>query len=334
MSGQAIVRPAVVWSWSSAALAALYGLPAAAVAFGDVPTALALGVGVLPAAAVGLLPTRRARWSILVVGSMAGLSLFLGSVLAETPLLAVPAIVALAVAAAWLAGRARLGMLMLSLSLPLVGAGLSFDSTTSGAGLALAMIAGSAFACAVSMFLPERSAGSPPSAPPPTVGYGLRLGLAGATAAAIGFALDLDHVGWAACAAMIVMRPAAEMQRLRSVGRVVSVVVGAFAGGVFAQLVTEPVGYALAIPTDLAGVGGTRGSRWYVLSAFSTFLVFQLLLFGQATRAESRFVERVVETVLGVGLAYVYGLALPALFRRRSKADETEEHLRGLGDVE
>ena len=37
--------------------------------------------------------------------------------------------------------------------------------------------------------------------------YGLCLGLAGATAAAIGFALDFDHVGWAATAAMLVMRP-------------------------------------------------------------------------------------------------------------------------------
>ena len=40
--------------------------------------------------------------------------------------------------------------------------------------------------------------------------YGVRLGLAGAVCAAIGFALDLEHVGWAVTAALIVMRPSPE----------------------------------------------------------------------------------------------------------------------------
>jgi hypothetical protein len=83
------------------------------------------------------------------------------------------------------------------------------------------------------------------------------------------------------------MRPAAEMQRLRSVGRI------------------------------LAGAGGTHRSRWYVTSAFTTFLVFLLLLYSDPQDAASRFNERVLETLLGVGIAYVYGLGLPWLVRRR-----------------
>jgi uncharacterized membrane protein YccC len=47
---------------------------------------------------------------------------------------------------------------------------------------------------------------------------------------ALGLILDLEHVGWACAAALLVMRPAAEMQRLRSVGRILAVAAGAFAG--------------------------------------------------------------------------------------------------------
>jgi hypothetical protein len=46
-------------------------------------------------------------------------------------------------------------------------------------------------------------------------------------------------------------------------------------------------------------------------------LVFLLLLYCDPQDAESRFSERVLETLLGVGLAYLFGLGLPALARRR-----------------
>jgi len=94
------------------------------------------------------------------------------------------------------------------------------------------------------MLWPERqpSAATEETEAPPTLGYGLRFGAAGASAAAIGFALGLEHVGWATAACLLVMRPAAEMQRLRSVGRI-------------------------------AAAAATRAGRWYVTPAFTTFLV-------------------------------------------------------------
>lgn len=49
--------------------------------------------------------------------------------------------------------------------------------------------------------------------------------------------------------------------------------------------------------------------------AFTTFLVFLLLLYSRPQDAASRFNERVVETLLGVGIAYAFGLGLPALAR-------------------
>lgn len=215
--------------------------------------------------------------------------MFVGGALSGAPILAIAAIALLAAASALLAARSRLGLLAMTLSLPMVGVGLSFTDLADAATLAGLMVAGSLFAWLLSLAWPERAPPARPATEPirPTLGYGIRLGAAGATAAAIGFLLDLEHVGWACAAALMVMRPAAEMQRLRSTGRI------------------------------LAGAAGTRRSRWYVMSAFTTFLVFLLLLYSDPGAAGARFGERLSETLLGVALAYGFGLALPAALRRR-----------------
>ena len=59
-------------------------------------------------------------------------------------------------------------------------------------------------------------------------------------------------------------------------------------------------------------------SAWLATPSFTTFLVFLLLLDARPQDAGSRFDERMLETVLGVGPAYLFGLALPAL-RARSR---------------
>ena len=129
--------------------------------------------------------------------------MFLGGLLAGVPVLAVVAIAALGVGAAALAARFRLGTIAMTLCLPMFGVGLSYSDIDKAAGLAGLMVLGSVFACAVSMLWPERPPPArrspPPPAAKPTLGYGLRLGAAGATAAAIGFIADLEHVGWASC---------------------------------------------------------------------------------------------------------------------------------------
>ena len=207
----------------------------------------------------------------------------------------------------------------MTLSLPMVGVGLSYSDIGTAAGLAALMVLGSLFACLVSMLWPEQPASAPPDRPAPTgptLDYGIRLGAAGATAAAIGFALDLEHVGWACAAALLVMRPTAEMQRLRSVGRIVAVAAGALAGIALVRLSPPAAVYSVAVIATIAGAAGTHRSRWYVTPAFTTFLVFLLLLYAQPESAASRFNERLLETMLGVGLAYAYGLALPALMHR------------------
>jgi hypothetical protein len=309
-----------VWRWPAAALGAVYALPAAVVALTSPQRGFALAVGVLPAALVGVLPTRRARLATVVLGACIGVPIFLGGLLSGVPVLAVAAILGLGAGSAVLAARFRFGTLAMNLSLPMIGVGLSYSAGKAAAAAGL-IVLGSVCACAISMLLPEQSRAAAPRPRPvppagPTLDYGIRLGAAGATAAAIGFLLDLDHVGWACAAALLVMRPTAEMQRLRSVGRIVSVIAGAVVAVALVHAGPPAVVYSLAVLAALAGVAATHGSRWYVVPAFTTFLVFLLLLYSHPQDAASRFGERVLETLLGVGIAYLFGLALPALSER------------------
>ena len=74
---------------------------------------------------------------------------------------------------------------------------------------------------------------------------------------------------------------------------------------------------------DLAAAAATHGSRWYITGGFTTFLVFVFLLYASPQDAAGRFVERVGETALGVGLALFFGWLIPLLraaARRRSAA--------------
>jgi hypothetical protein len=68
------------------------------------------------------------------------------------------------------------------------------------------------------------------------------------------------------------------------------------------------------LPPPPAAAGG-------VTPAFSTFLFFWVLLYGDATRASitHRFDERVLETICGVAIAYLYGLLIPKLRARSAR---------------
>ena len=326
--GQAPKRGSVlgrglVWSWSNALVGVIYAVPAIAALPFDVRRGLALGFGVLPAAIAGVAPARRDRWRVVVLGACTAVPMVVGSVLANDPVFAVAAIWVLCIAAALLAGRRPAGQIVMNLSVPMVGIGLSFESASESAALAGLIIVGSVYAWLVSLLWPDQprpSAASRPRPPEPMLGYGVRLGAAGASAAAVGFAFDFDHVGWACAATLLVMRPSVEMQRLRSVGRVVSVCCGALAALVIAQLEPAAGWYAVVVLVAVGGAAAMRASRWYVTAAFTTLLVISLLLYAHPDDAGSRFGERVGETILGVSIAYVFGLLLPRLttgWRRR-----------------
>lgn len=316
----------LVWRWSHALLGAAYAAPAAALVLaGERPGGLALAVGVLPAAAAGLPGPRRSRVAIVVVGTLMGTCMLIGSLLALAPVVAVPAIFAMCVGAAVAAPSGRLGQVAMLLCVPLIGIGLSYDDPRETVGIALLMAAGSAYAFLVSLAWPARAA--PPPREPASgagrraLGYGVRLGLAGATAAAIGFLLHLDHVGWVCGAALFVMRPASEMLRMRGVDRVWAVLVGALAGGGLTLAGPPRAVLSAAVVAALAALAATRGSRRYVAPMFTTFLVFLLILVNDPQETAGRFLERMGETVLGVALAAVFGLVLPALAARRHHSE-------------
>ncbi len=306
--------PGLVWNWSDALFGALIAVPAAIAVTQDVTRGLALAVGVIPAAVVGVAPRRRRRPVTAHVGAVAGASILIGSLLAQVPVLAVPGIVVLGIGAALLAGRSASGRLVMVLALPLVGVGFSYTDVGESMGLALIMAGGSVYATAVSLAWPERpgprSAPAPADAPGAMLDYGVRLGVAAGIAAGVGFALDLDHVGWACAATLLVMRPAAEMVQLRSVGRLVSVALGAGLAGLDATLGFRPAAYAVLAVAVVSVCSATHRSRWYVTSAFTTFLALSLIVQADPSSAGSRWLERVAETALGVGLAYVFGVLL------------------------
>jgi hypothetical protein len=264
------------------------------------------------------MPRRAERWRLLLVGALAGVSLALGSLVSEYDVLAVGTIFVLGVVAAWVTARSPLGQVLLAFSVPLVGVGLSFN-VSKGAAVAGLILAGTLYAWLVSLCWPERPE---PSVHPPLpdesamVDYGIRFGLAGATAAALGFAFGIDHVGWQVAAALFVMRPAADMQQLRSVGRVASVTVGALVAAGMASASPDVVWYSLAVAAVLTLASATRPSRWYITPAFTTFLVISLMLYGHPQDTAYRFNQRVLETLVGVAVAYVFGLLLPALRSR------------------
>jgi hypothetical protein len=252
---------------------------------------------------------------------MCGASMLVGAVLAVWPPLAVVGIFVLAVLAARAAVGRALGGIALSLCLPLVGIGFSFSDVGTAAGLALVIVIGSAYALVISLLWP---AGHPVDVPrvfvPPVkammVRFGYLAGATGAICAAAGFALDLEHVGWAPGAALLVMRPAPRMQEDRSVARIVDVVVGAAVAIVLVTLGAPAWVYSIAITVAVVCVTATAGSRWYVVPAFTTFLVFVMLLVDSPHDAQARFWERALETAFGVAVAAAVGLLGPRLLDR------------------
>jgi uncharacterized membrane protein YccC len=272
---------------------------------------------VLPAAIIPLPPQRRARVRVFVVGVLAGLSLLIGGVLSHLPTLLTAALLAIAVlGAAVLASTARYGMVVLALCAPLVAAGLSYTDYASAVGTFLLLSAGAAYAWIVSLAWPAREAAerARPQLPdrPAMVGYGQRMGVAAAIGYLVAVSLGLDHPGWAPAACLLVARPAPDLLKTRGIGRVASVVVGALAAALLLAVSPPFAVYSILVLVVLGCATGTTGSRWYISSAFTTFFVYLMLVYGAPEEAAPKFHERVGETVLGVVLAYLFAWLLPS----------------------
>lgn len=321
-------RPAdIAWHWSFFLLGAIYALPAMIVTPFVPAVGLGLAVGVLPVAAFNLPGYREGRRAILLVGSVSGLCFVVGSVLTQQPVVAVISMFVLAVVFALWARKKRAGLFAMVLCLPLVGIGLSFHDLRLALVIGGVMVLGAAYAWAVAMLWPEHQVAPPVRDSVPGRGemllYGTLLGAAAATAAAIGYALRLEHVGWATGAALLVMRPVRDQLILRSIGRAASVVAGAFAAAALALLSPTSLATALAVGLAIASLSATQASRWYVAPAFTTFVALTLILQAPGSRPAARFLERTIETGIGVGVALLFGALVPALIRRWRQRKES-----------
>ncbi len=320
----ALRRPAVAWSWQRAVVGIVYALPSAVVSLHDPSKGLPLAMGVLPAALIPIPSRRAARLRILIVGILAGASLFLGGVLSHLPTVATAvALAAAVVAAALLASSAAFGVVVLSLCAPLLAAGLSFTEYAASAQTFLLLSAGAVYAWLVSLLWPPGAgAPRPPRPLPPRsamLGYGIRMGVAAALGYLIASWLSLDHPGWAPAACLLVARPQVDLLQSRGVGRLLSVIAGAATASLLLHAEPSNTAYAIVTLVALAGATGTIGSRWYITSAFTTFFVFLLMLNSHVDQTVGKFNERVGETFLGVALAYLFGWALPALLTKRAE---------------
>ncbi len=314
------MRNGLNWSWSLFLLGVALALPAVAVTPFDPSFGLALAVGVIPAAANRLAPQRSARWVAVLVGAVAAASMTFGALLTRTPLFAVTVIFVLGLLAPLWATRSRAGAVVVAFALPLTGIGLSFTTVTSALAIGALMVAGSVYAWIVSLAWPERTAAArtpaPASSSRAALGYGILLGCAGATAATIGYLLHLEHVGWVTGACLLVMRPTRSLLFLRTIGRATSVSIGALAAAAVASVSPPNAILAAAILLVLGAATATHDSRWYVTPGFTTFLALSLILQGAGESPAGRFNERFLETLLGVGIALVFGWLVPAVFVR------------------
>ncbi|MFW0789358.1 FUSC family protein [Gordonia sp. CPCC 205333] len=315
--------PLFVWNWPGATVAVLAALPAAYVALDDVPRAAALAVGILPAAAIGINPERRKRIVLLAAGPLIGLPLVAGAAIAGSPALATVCLCLLAALGGRLASAkpaALLGGLLTVLVIPMVAIGLSFDDAGSALRIAGLFVIASILVWLGSLAIPG---GAPIPRPPAEVFpdyWWILVAVVATVTSSIGFALHLDHVGWACGAALLVLRPNADLQCWRTLGRFVSVVCGAALATLLVWAHTPNVLYALLIPVIVAVAAGTVGSRFYILPLFTTFFVILLLGHADADTAQARLNERVGETLLGLAVAAIVGIGVPALLRYRSRA--------------
>lgn len=315
----------ITWNWRDASFGAVIAAVAAIViATGRVDAGLALLVGAMPAAIVGLAPTRRARLKTVVIGVLFGAFIMLGSFIAQWAIVAVAGMFMLALGSTLLAAKRPLGMVALTLCLPLAAVGLSYAGLENSVGIGVLIMLGSVVAYLWSLLFPEFQAEEKPKTPlmgaSQARSYGVLVGLTAATAATVGFVSGIEHVGWVTAAALFVMRPSNEMQELRSIGRIASVFIGALVASLMLAQDLQPAVIALIGFAALVAMAATHASRWYITPGFTTFLVFWMLLYDEASAAniEHRFWERVLETLLGVAIAYFFGLVIPKLLKRRT----------------
>jgi hypothetical protein len=317
----------LVWSWRNAAFGVVMSSVAVVVMLsGNVQNGLYLLLGAIPAAILGLPPRRTDRRRVMIIGVLFALSTLIGSILAQWAAVAVVGMFLLGLGAALLATRRLFGYAVLTICLPLAGSGLTYDGLAESAPVSALFLAGSAIAFVGALCFPEYDAPATVSRPllsvPAARNYGVRLGLAAAVSTAIGLYSGAEYTGWIVISTLLVIRPTDEMLKLRSAGRAVSVFIGAVVAAWMLSMDLSAPAIALVSAGAIVAASATNASRWYITPIFTTFLILWSILYGDSTlqNIESRAWERVANTLLGVAIAYFFGLVVPTLMQRLTAA--------------
>ena len=81
----------IVWNWRDAGFGAVISaIPIIVIVTGHVQVGLPMLIGSLPAATMGVLPTRAMRRRLVIIGLLSGAFLMLGSFIAQWVWVAVP----------------------------------------------------------------------------------------------------------------------------------------------------------------------------------------------------------------------------------------------------
>ena len=146
--------------------------------------------------------------------------------------------------------------------------------------------------------------------------YAVCFALAVGIALTIGFAKDFQHVAWAAAACAFVMRPDPGLLASRALGRALATILGVCAAAVlFKQGLGEAALAAVTVFTVSAMIA-TRTSPWYVTSAGTGLLVLLMSGVSSTQQFQLSFHDRILETVIGAGLALLLGVVAPLVLAR------------------
>lgn len=283
---------------------------------------LVSAIGLIPAMFAGVAPMRKSRKFIIILAILIPVLLGLG-VCAKEFLGEPGAIIFMALigfAASMMVAKSK--WIGLNFIAPIAAIGLSYDEMGVPIGFLILMLVAGGLAFVISQFFPNFTSAAPEPKPAVAkkfaVQFGILYGLALALATFVSF--RWDHTGWVVGSVALVMRPFADMQKFRSAWRIVAILVGVSLASLVLWLNLAPLATAIISVGALSLFGGLHKSRAYVGPAFVTFSVFLFLEYPAKPGEISHwFLQRMGEVILGVLIAYVVGLAIPALAKMLAK---------------
>jgi Fusaric acid resistance protein-like len=321
-------RIGIAWSWDAALRGAICALPAVPVILAvNVSVGICFALGTVLVAFVGVPAQMSMRVRAYLIAVMFAVAYAVGCVIGQWPVVAVLALAALAYVSVLITGQNPRSQLIAMLVVPGFAVGMN-EPVPDGFVIAVMFLAGGLWATFVSVMwhpapggpqAPARfsALGGPEHDERATRVYAICFALAVGIALAIGFAKDFQHVAWAAVAAAFVMRPDPGLLASRALGRALATLAGVCAAAVLFQRGLGEAALALVTVFTVSAMIATRTSPWYVTSAGTGLLVLLMSGISSTQQLQLSFHDRILETVIGAGLAMVFGVIVPRLLEPR-----------------